>query len=239
MCKSKCDFRFHSNFTQPPSKTLLKFTSNFRLLVSLILEVFVAHLVIVFVIFTVLHLFPWRFHQICRERAARFRDDISYVFPPLVVAPKPIAILIVICSYSKTETIMHRLVDLKSKIWDGKHQPNVHPPLQNSALLVDVWPVTRSGQHLHILSRNVEAGLDSLETCGVEGGRAQQKRGVLVRGPEPPPKLCTVGSKKPPRLGVCHLWHQHYKSNKCFWLCVHIVMYVKLHKLTWASSMAM
>ena len=58
---------------------------------------------------------------------------------------------------------------------------------------------------LHILFRNVEAGLDPLETCGIEGGRAQQKRGVLVRGPEPPPKLCTVGSKTPPRLGVCHL----------------------------------
>ena len=60
----------------------MKFTNNFRLLVSLKLEVFVAHLVIVFVIFTVMHLFPWGFHQICQERAARFRDDISYVFPP-------------------------------------------------------------------------------------------------------------------------------------------------------------
>ena len=33
---------------------------------------------------------------------------------------------------------------------------------------------------LHILFRNVEAGLDPLETCGIEGGRAQQKRGVLA-----------------------------------------------------------
>ena len=57
----------------------MKFTNNFRLLVSLKLEVFLAHLVVGFVIFTVLHLFPWRFHQICRERAARFRNDISYV----------------------------------------------------------------------------------------------------------------------------------------------------------------
>ena len=60
----------------------MKFTNNFRLLVSLKLEVFVAHLVIVFVIFTVMHLFPWGFHQICQERAAHFRDDISYVFSP-------------------------------------------------------------------------------------------------------------------------------------------------------------
>ena len=80
MCKTKCDFRFFSNFTQTPSKTLMKFTNNFRLLVSLKLEVFLAHLVVGFVIFTFLHLFPWRSHQICRERAARFRNDISYVF---------------------------------------------------------------------------------------------------------------------------------------------------------------
>ena len=64
----------------------MKFTNNFRLLVSLKLEVFLAHLVVGFVIFTVLHLFPWRFHQICRERAARFRNDISYVFPCTVIS---------------------------------------------------------------------------------------------------------------------------------------------------------
>ena len=62
--------------------------------------------------------FPGDFIRFAR-RELLVSEMIFLMFFPLVVAPKPIAILIVICSYSKTETIMHCLVWFPSPLAIG------------------------------------------------------------------------------------------------------------------------
>ena len=88
MCKSKCDFRFHLNFTQTLSKTLLKFTCNFKLLVSLKLEVCVVRFS-----YCICHFHSFAF--ICLEISSdlpgeswSFQWRYFLCFFPIVVVPK-------------------------------------------------------------------------------------------------------------------------------------------------------
>ena len=83
--------------------------------------------------------------------------------------------------------------------------PNIHPPVETSALLVDVWSVTAAGQNQHLLPIDSEADFDPFQALCAQSGRAQHEGSMLERGTEPTPEHWRVGPEVPSTQRICHL----------------------------------
>ena len=83
--------------------------------------------------------------------------------------------------------------------------PNIHPPMETSALLVDIWPVAAAGQNQRLLPIDSKADLDSFEALCAQSGRAQHEGSMLERGTEPTPEHWRVGPEVPSTQRICHL----------------------------------
>ena len=81
--------------------------------------------------------------------------------------------------------------------------PNIHPPVETSALLVDVWSVTAAGQNQHLLPIDSEADFDPFQALCAQSGRAQHEGSMLERGTEPTLEHWRVGSEVPSTQRIC------------------------------------